>query len=248
VRPTHHRVDLSDDVLLSRLRGTLSRERQVTAEVLRLMAEVDRRRLYAQFACDSMFAFATGVLGLSEAAAYKRIQVARAGRRFPTLFAQIGGGRQHLSGLCVLVPHLTADNHHELLEVAAGLGKRQIEHLVAERFPRPDVATSMRKLPTAARPSGRPSARSEQAVSAPASCMPPAAQQTATAAARAEAVPSGAAPAHIQAAIDARTAGKEAPTPAGASRSAAGAGAVSGHRRPAVDATASPWQPAASSP
>jgi len=85
-------LDLHDDALLSRLRGKLSQERQITAEVLRLMAEVDRRRLYAQSACDSMFAFATGVLGMSEAAAYKRIQVARAGRRFPTLFARIGAG------------------------------------------------------------------------------------------------------------------------------------------------------------
>ena len=81
------RFDLHDDALLECLRGKLSQERQITTEVLRLMAEVDRRRLYAQSACDSMFAFATRVLGMSEAAAYKRIQVARAGRRFPTLFA-----------------------------------------------------------------------------------------------------------------------------------------------------------------
>ncbi len=66
------RLELNDDTLLSCLRRTLAQERQVTAEVLRLMAEVDRRRLYAQFACESMFAFSTGVLGMSEAAAYKR--------------------------------------------------------------------------------------------------------------------------------------------------------------------------------
>jgi len=175
-------LDLHDDALLSRLRGKLSQERQITAEVLRLMAEVDRRRLYAQSACDSMFAFATGVLGMSEAAAYKRIQVARAGRRFPTLFARIGAGRLHLSGLCVLAPHLTADNHHALLDAASGLGKRQIERLVAERFPKPDVATSVRKLPTAARPSVASSARSEQSMAAPSLPVPPDVQQTAPAA------------------------------------------------------------------
>ena len=83
---THYenpRYEVSDEALVSQLRQRLAQERCITAEVLRLMAEVDRRKLYVEAACDSMFAFATRVLGMSEAAAYKRIQVARAGRRFP---------------------------------------------------------------------------------------------------------------------------------------------------------------------
>ncbi len=143
-----HRLDLHDDALLRRLRSKLAQERCVTAEVLRLMAEVDLRRLYAQAACESMFAFATRMLGMSESTAYKRIAVARAGRRFPAIFDRVGAGRVHLSGLCVLVPHLTANNQHELLDAASGLSKRAIERLVAERFPKPDVPTSLRKQPT----------------------------------------------------------------------------------------------------
>jgi len=190
-----HQLDLHDDALLRCLRGKLSQERHITAEVLRLMAEVDRRRLYAQFACDSMFAFATGVLGLSEAGAYKRIQVARAGRRFPIIFEQVGAGRLHLSGLCVLVPHLTADNHRELLDAAAGLGKRRIEQLVAARFPKPDVPTSVRKLPNVTPPPVpvAPSARSEPTTGVSSSSMPPAVQKTAPVA-DTEPAPSGAVP------------------------------------------------------
>ena len=191
-----HPRDLNDDALLSRLRSTLAQERHITAEVLRLMAEVDRRRLYAQFACDSMFAFATGALGLSESAAYKRIQVARAARRFPIIFERVGAGRLHLSGLCVLVPHLTADNHRELLDAAAGLGKRRIERLVAERFPKPDVPTSVRKLPDVTPPPVALSARPEPVTGAPASSMPPAVQQTAPVA-DAKPVPSGAVPTQL---------------------------------------------------
>jgi hypothetical protein len=65
---------------------------------------------------------------------------------------RIADGRLHLSGLCVLVPHLTADNHAELLEAASTLGKRQIEQLVAERFPKPDVPTSLHKQPSRSQP------------------------------------------------------------------------------------------------
>ncbi len=44
---------------------------------------------------------------------------------------------------------LTEDNHRELLAMAAGKSKRDIEQLVASRFPRADVPARIRKLPAA---------------------------------------------------------------------------------------------------
>mgnify|MGYP000225824527 CR=1 FL=1 len=67
-----HPLDLHDDALLRCLRGKLAQERHITAEVLRLMAEVDRRRLYAQFACDSMFASSTIHRPSESASSYQR--------------------------------------------------------------------------------------------------------------------------------------------------------------------------------
>jgi hypothetical protein len=58
-------------------------------------------------------------------------------------------GRLHLSGLARLVPLLTADNCDELLMRATHLSTRQIEQLVAELSPRPDVPAVVRKLPQA---------------------------------------------------------------------------------------------------
>jgi 5-methylcytosine-specific restriction endonuclease McrA len=43
--------------------------------------------------------------------------------------------------------HLTAANHADLLRQASGKSKRAIEALVAERFPKPDAASAIRKLP-----------------------------------------------------------------------------------------------------
>src|SRR5260370_3304895 len=44
--------------------------------------------------------------------------------------------------------HVTPENHEAILARACGQTRRQIEALVAELAPRPDVPTSVRKLPT----------------------------------------------------------------------------------------------------
>jgi hypothetical protein len=55
----------------------------------------------------------------------------------------------HLSALRVLAPVLTQDNHRRLLRAATHKTKRQVEVLVADLCPQPDVPSSMRKLPSA---------------------------------------------------------------------------------------------------
>jgi hypothetical protein len=68
---------------------------------------------------------------------------------------------------------LTPDNHEELLSEAAGRSKREVEELLARRFPRPDAPASIRRLPPARvapiRPSGRgwPHASPQRPRSAP---------------------------------------------------------------------------------
>jgi len=140
---------LSDRELLVGLVSVVATDRRVTAELIAHLAEVDWRRLYAREACSSMFVYCTERLGLSADATHKRIQVARASRRFPQLLDCLASGRVHLSGLNLLSPHLTEDNVAKLLDRAfeEGKSKREIEALVAEVAPRPDVASRIRKLP-----------------------------------------------------------------------------------------------------
>jgi hypothetical protein len=136
-----------DDELLRRLADLVSQSRRVEADLVAHIGEVDERRLFARQAFPSMFAYCTACLHLSEAEAYRRITVARAARRHPAILEALRDGRLHLSGLARLVPLLTADNCHALLERATHLTTRQIEALVAELSPRPDVAATIRKLP-----------------------------------------------------------------------------------------------------
>jgi hypothetical protein len=138
---------LSDDALLQRLSALLGQSRRIEWELVAHIGEVDERRLYAREARDSMFVYCTEVLHLSEHEAYLRIAAARAAREHPMLLAMLGDGRLHLSGIAKLAPHLTLANREVLLERATHKSKRQIEVLVADLAPRPDVPTSIRKLP-----------------------------------------------------------------------------------------------------
>ncbi len=137
---------LDDDKLLEQLRALVVRSNETEAELIEHLAEVDERRLYLPNHT-SMFAFCTGELGFSEAAAENRIAVARAGRRLPRVIAMLRSGAIHLSGLRVLVPHLTDEGADALVDQARGKSKRAIEEIVACHAPRPAVPQSIRKVP-----------------------------------------------------------------------------------------------------
>jgi hypothetical protein len=137
---------MSDNDLLRSLSELLQSSRRVEAELIAHMAEVDERRLY-QKTSSSMFSYCTEILHLAEHEAFLPIKVARASREHPVLLEMLSDGRLHLSGIVVLRPHLTEANQEELLSQAAHKTRRQIEELVAELQPKPDVPSTIRKLP-----------------------------------------------------------------------------------------------------
>ena len=144
---THQLKTLSDDDLLRRLSELLQQSRRVEAELVAHIGEIDTRRLYASKACPSIYVYCTEVLRLSEAEAYLRITAGRVARRHPVVLEMLRDGRLHLSGIAKLAPHLTESNRERVLTRAVHKSKRQIETLIAELAPRPDVPTVMRKLP-----------------------------------------------------------------------------------------------------
>ncbi len=137
---------LSDAVLLRDLAALVAQDRVTTATLLAHLGEVDARRLYAPAGYPSLHAYCVEELHLSEDAAYKRIQAARAARRFPTLFTALAGGRLHLAAVCLLAPHLTPENADELIEAATHRRKSEVEELLAWRFPLPEVPARVRAV------------------------------------------------------------------------------------------------------
>src|SRR5262249_24766164 len=69
----------------------------------------------------------------SDDAALKRIQAARAARKFPLLFPALADGRLHLTAICLLAPHLTVDNAQELVAAATHQRSAAIERMLAQR-------------------------------------------------------------------------------------------------------------------
>jgi hypothetical protein len=138
---------MSNDELVAAARELAGRSCVVEADLLVHLGEIDARKLYLDRAFPSMFAFCTHELGFSEGAAYNRILVARAARRLPAVIDAARSGVVHLAGLRLLAPHLTTENHLDLLQRAAGRSKEEIALLVAALAPRPSMPATLRKLP-----------------------------------------------------------------------------------------------------
>jgi hypothetical protein len=142
---------LSDHDLLDRLAALAVKERQASVELVAHLAALDARpSLYAARGFGSLFNYCTEALHLSEDAACNRIIAARACRRFPVLLESLASGAMSLTSVRLLHKHMTAENHEDVLARASGRSRPEIEALVAELAPKPDVPTSVRKLPAPA--------------------------------------------------------------------------------------------------
>ncbi|HEY8148682.1 MAG TPA: HNH endonuclease, partial [Vicinamibacteria bacterium] len=140
---------LSDQDLLARVGVLAGKEREATVELVAHLAALDARpALYAAQGHGSLFTYCTDVLRLSEDATCNRIQAARACRDFPMIFDLLASGAMSLTSVRMLRPHLTPENHEAVLARAFGRSRREIEALIAELAPRPDVPSSVRRLPT----------------------------------------------------------------------------------------------------
>ena len=77
------------------------------------------------------------------------MQAVHAARRFPVILRLLAEGRLHLTAVRLLAPHMHDEDHLALLGGAIHKSRREIVALLARWFPSPDVASSVRKLPTA---------------------------------------------------------------------------------------------------
>jgi len=134
------------EALLSDVRGLIGSQRELTARLITYLAEIEHRRLHLLAGFSSMFEFCVKELHLSEGEAFRRLVAARLGRKFPVIHSLIASGEVHLSALALLRPHMTEANHAELLQAVRGKSKREVEMLLATRFPQQDEPTRVRAM------------------------------------------------------------------------------------------------------
>jgi hypothetical protein len=150
-------TEIPDEELHGRLRRLVGDERHYLADILAHMAEVDRRKSHLAAGYGSIFDYVTGYLGYDADAGKQRIGAARLLNRYPAIGPLVAGGALHLSGLRLLGPRLTDENHADLLAAAAHKSKRQIAELLATLFPTAPVPTSTGDGPgPAAAPAAEP--------------------------------------------------------------------------------------------
>jgi hypothetical protein len=139
---------LSDTELVAHAHRAYRRSRACNAELVRVLMAVHERRLHLKKSHPSLFEFCVKRLGMSNASAHRFSVAARLASQFPDLVGRIERGEIHLSTLVQMRHYLTADNANELLELAQGRTRYQVEELLASVAPRPDAPSRMRKLPT----------------------------------------------------------------------------------------------------
>ena len=141
---------LSDDALLRRLKSLAVLERDATVELVAHLAELHVRRGHLGEGPGSLYWYCRSELGLSEDAAYNRDAAARAVRRFPVILDRLADGSINLTTVRVLRTVLTEENHLALLAEARHRSKAEVEVIARRVDPKPDVPSSIRRLPTPA--------------------------------------------------------------------------------------------------
>jgi hypothetical protein len=142
----YHLDQVADADLLINTRRLVGRSNQLLAALLAHLAEVEARGIHRLRACPSLYAYCVYELRLSEDAAFRRARAARVARKFPIIFRQVADGELHLTALVMLAPHLTQENHLELLALAKHRTKREVLRIVRTLAPEPSVPDRVEPL------------------------------------------------------------------------------------------------------
>ena len=145
---------LSDEALHSHLKLLALGEREATVEVVGHLAELDGRRSHLGEGPGSVCTYCRDVLGYSEDAAWNRAASANVVRRFPVVLGWLADGTLSVTTVRMVRPVLTDENHLAVLTEARRRSKREVELIVRRLDPKPDVPSTIRKVPVPAAAAG----------------------------------------------------------------------------------------------
>jgi 5-methylcytosine-specific restriction endonuclease McrA len=141
--------DLSDASLRQAMPDVVAREHRSVSAVVAHLAEFERRRLHVADGYPTLYAYAVEALGYSEDAAWRRVKAAEMVREYPAMLPMLADGRLHLTAVLMLTAHLTRANADDLLARVARKGRKAIERVLAERFPKADLPPRLAPIASA---------------------------------------------------------------------------------------------------
>jgi len=111
-------LQIKDQQLHERALMIARKYRACESEMIQVLQELDRTKLFKKWDCSSLFVYAVKYLGLDEAVAYSFITVARKAREVPQLQHSLQAQKLSVAKANRIVSALTADNAGTLVDFA----------------------------------------------------------------------------------------------------------------------------------
>lgn len=147
---------LANQELHNYTKNIVAREREITTQVLHTLAEVDRRKLFAEMGFSSLFAYCTKALGYSDSAAQRRIIAMRLILQIPAIEPKIAQGSLNLSVVAKAQSffNLEAKNNNplnseqklEILNQLEGKSSRKCDQELAAKSSNPEALKTPDKI------------------------------------------------------------------------------------------------------
>lgn len=102
--------NISNHTLLNDISTLARRERELTSQVLWHLREIDRRKLYSDLKCSSLFDYCVKILKYSEGQASRRVKACRMLRDMPMIAEKIEDGSLNLSTVNLIAGFLKDEN------------------------------------------------------------------------------------------------------------------------------------------
>ena len=146
--------NLSNVELLKQAAAAVKTERTATADVVRYLQEVDRRKLYFESGCTSLFQFLRKVYGYCDPSAQMRVNAVRLLNDIPEIEAKLDSGEVSLTVASNIQSFLFAEKKLnrpysqnakiELIEACSSLSCKDVQREFARRNPEIEKRESVR--------------------------------------------------------------------------------------------------------
>ncbi|MCK5074553.1 MAG: hypothetical protein KAQ98_14070, partial [Bacteriovoracaceae bacterium] len=128
-------TNISDTNLLSNIKALVNKERELTAQIIDHLAEIEHRKLYSELKYRSLFEYCVKELSLSEDQAGRRITAMRISLRVPAIKNKIDKGELSISNANLLSSFFNQAKtspleKKDVVHRVAGTSKRECENIL----------------------------------------------------------------------------------------------------------------------